>query len=180
MPRKGRGEGVPEIDVVRQLDVEKLAGEKTRRYKREWEERYCSLLVGRTHWKLAAFAELAIIAGLSFALWNIARKSQTEVVVLEKSGNQINYAGPVQPRSMDDATWDLVRVEQLKRFISVWRTVTSDVAAQNADWDTAFAFVGDNSQARAALNSWYEQHDPLKRAAKGELVRSNSKHSIRR
>lgn len=71
---------------------------------------------------------------------------------------------------MDDATWDLVRVEQLKKFISVWRTVTSDVVAQNADWDMSFAFVGDNSQARAVLSKWYEDNDPVKRAAKGELV----------
>jgi type IV secretory pathway TrbF-like protein len=161
-------ESMAEIEL--EIEIEKSAGEKIRRYKREWEERYSSLLIGRTHWKLAAFAELAIIAGLGFALWNIARKSHTEVVVLEKSGTQINYAGPVQPRDMDDATWDLVRVEQLKKFISAWRTVTSDTQAQNADWDMAFAFVGDNSQARAVLARWYEQHDPLKRAAKGELV----------
>jgi type IV secretory pathway TrbF-like protein len=161
---------MPDIDVAKQLDIDKSMGEKVRRYKREWEERYCSLLVGRAHWKIAAFVELAIIAGLSFAVWNIAQKSHTEVVVLEKRGAQIDYAGVVQPQNMDDATWDLVRVEQLKKFILAWRTVTSDEHAQNADWDTAFAFVGDTSQARAVLARWYEEHDPLKRAVKGELV----------
>jgi type IV secretory pathway TrbF-like protein len=100
----------------------------------------------------------------------MGRQAHTpDVVVLERSGSQISYAA-VQPQNMDDATWNLVRVEQLKRFLSYWRTVTSDEVAQNADWDMAFAFVGDNSQARQALDEWYKANDPLKRAAKGELV----------
>jgi type IV secretory pathway TrbF-like protein len=151
--------------------IKEAASEKARRFKREWEERYSSLLAGRRHWKIIAGAQTIVIAGLCVALWDMGRQAHTpDVVVLEKSGSQIAYAGPVQPQSMDDATWDLVRVEQLKKFISAWRTVTSDVVAQNADWDMSFAFVGDNSQARAALSKWYEENDPVKRAAKGELV----------
>jgi type IV secretory pathway TrbF-like protein len=161
--------------------IKEAASEKARRFKREWEERYSSLLAGRRHWKIIAGAQTIVIAGLCVALWDMGRQAHTpDVVVLEKSGSQIAYAGPVQPQSMDDATWDLVRVEQLKKFISAWRTVTSDVVAQNADWDMSFAFVGDNSQARAALSKWYEENDPVKRGAKGELSPCSSKRFTRR
>jgi type IV secretory pathway TrbF-like protein len=150
--------------------IPEQVGAKVRRYKREWEERYSSLLVGRSHWKFTAWAALAIIAGLSVALWNVARTSHVELYVLDRTGSVVNYAGPVKPVSMDDAAWDTVKVEQFKRFISYWRSVTSDTAAQNLAWDSAFTFVGENSPAAMVLNKWYEEHDPLKRAAKGELV----------
>jgi type IV secretory pathway TrbF-like protein len=144
--------------------------EKVAHYRREWEERYSSLLVGRSHWKFTAWAELVIIAGLCAALWNVVRTSHTELYVLDRTGTSVNYAGAVKPVGMDDGAWDAVRVEQLKKFITAWRTVTSDTAAQNANWDTAFAFVGENSPAYSVLAKWYEANDPLKRAAKGELI----------
>ena len=160
-----------QTEVITEQKIKEAVGEKVHRYKREWEERYSSLLVGRKHWKMVAGGQMIVIAGLSVGLWDTARRAHTpDVVVLEKSGSQISYAGPVQPANMDDATWNIVRVEQLKRFLSAWRTVTSDEVAQNADWDMAFAFVGENSQARQVLNEWYKDNDPLKRGAKGELV----------
>jgi type IV secretory pathway TrbF-like protein len=161
------------INEGKTMDTQVVAeqiSEKVHRYKREWEERYSSLLVGRSHWKFTAWAELFIIAGLIVALWNVARTSHSELYVLDRTGTAVNYAGSVKPVSMDDSAWDVVRVEQLKKFISAWRSVTSDTAAQNSDWDTAFAFVGENSPAFAVLAKWYQEHDPLKRAAKGELV----------
>ena len=30
--------------------------------------------------------------------------------------------------------------------------------------------MGDGSQAKAALNKWYEENDPIRRAANGEIV----------
>jgi type IV secretory pathway TrbF-like protein len=90
--------------------------------------------------------------------------------VIDRDKTQVYYAGTVKPVSMDDRTWDEIRVQQLNRFIEAWRTVTSDTQAQNADWDRAYHFLGDNSSARAALDKWYEEHNPVARAAAGELV----------
>jgi type IV secretory pathway TrbF-like protein len=147
-----------------------VAREKAARYKREWEERFSSLLAGRRHWKLICGVLLLINAGEGLGIWNMARTSHTELYVVEKSGAVVNYAGPVKPANMDDATWDVVRVESLKKFIGAWRTVTSDTDAQKLDWDRAFCFVGQGSQARAALAQWYEENDPFKRSDKGEVV----------
>jgi type IV secretory pathway TrbF-like protein len=147
-----------------------VINEKVGAYKREWEERYSSLIVGRAHWKYTAWAELVIIAGMGAALWNTARTPQKDLYVVERTGNAVNYAGPVRPVNMDDAAWDEVRVDALKKFIAAWRTVTSDAAARNLNWDTAFAFVGRGTSAYAALSKWFEENDPGRRANKGELV----------
>jgi type IV secretory pathway TrbF-like protein len=150
--------------------LEEETREKSQRYKREWEERYSSLLVGRRHWKIIAFVLVAINAAGAYGYWQLARSSRTELYVVERSGSQISYAGEVKPSSMDDDTWDVVKVEQLKKFITSWRTVTSDAVAQKADWDRSFSFLGDGSQARETVAQWYETNDPLVRANKGEIV----------
>jgi type IV secretory pathway TrbF-like protein len=150
--------------------IEEEAGEKARRYRRNSEERYSSIVAGRRYWKLLAFLLVLINGGEGYGIWTLAHSSRTELYVVDRAGSQINYAGSLKPTNMDEATWDLVRVEQLKKFISAWRTVTSDAAAQKADWDLAFAFVGDGSQAHDVLAKWYEANDPLVRGGKGEIV----------
>lgn len=150
--------------------IESEAQEKQRRYQRNWEERYSSLLAGRRNWQLMAFALVLMNGGLAYGIWHLAQTSRTEIYMLDRTGSQVNYAGAVKPTSMDDATWDIVRIEELKKFVTSWRTVTSDAGAQKADWDRAFAFVGDGSQARDGLAKWYEANDPIARAGKGEIV----------
>lgn len=150
--------------------IESEAREKQRRYQRNWEERYSSLLAGRRNWQLIAFVLVLMNGGLGYGIWHLAQTSRTELYLLDRTGSQVNYAGTVKPTSMDDATWDIVRIEELKKFVTSWRTVTSDAVAQKADWDRAFAFVGDGSQARDGLAKWYEANDPIVRAGKGEIV----------
>ena len=124
-------------------------------------------LAGRRNWQLMAFLLVLINGGLGYGIWYLAHTFADGIYMLDRTGSQVNYAGAIKPTNMDDATWDIVRVEELKKFITSWRTVTSDAAAQKADWDRAFAFVGDGSQARDAMAKWYEANDPLARSGKG-------------
>ena len=179
-----KGEGRAQVEQLLSLDreskalalqilpapVEELAEEKARLYERKWHERYSSLLASRTYWKAMAFVLAFITAGEGFGLWQLARSSRTELYMVDRSGSQVNYAGLLKPVNVDDATWDQVRIEQFKKFLASWRTVTSDATAQKADWDRAFAFVGDGSQAHDALGKWYQANDPIFRANKGEIV----------
>jgi len=71
---------------------------------------------------------------------------------------------------MDARTWDLVKVEALKKFLNSWRTVTTDRKADNDNWDRAFLFVGEGSQANTFLKAWFEENNPLRRSERGELV----------
>ena len=150
--------------------IETEVREKQKLYQRNWEERYSSLLAGRRNWQVMALILVLINGGLGYGIWFLAHTSRTELYMIDRSGSQVNYAGTIKPANMDDATWDIVRVEELKKFITSWRTVTSDSVAQKADWDRAFAFVGDGSQAREEIAKWYEANDPIVRANKGEIV----------
>jgi type IV secretory pathway TrbF-like protein len=161
----------PESPETREkVRLQEAVNGKVARYRREWHERYSSLLVGRRHWKMVACGALAVIALQAVLLWDTARHArQADVVVLAQNGSNLTYV-PMQPQTMDDATWDAARVDEWKIFITAWRTVTSDEVAQGRDWDTAFAFVADNSQAYRTLAKWYAENDPFKRAKNGERV----------
>lgn len=161
-----------EAGAIHETDawVESQVKEKQKLYQRNWEERYSSLLAGRRNWQVMTFFLVLINGGLGYGIWFLAHTSRTEIYMVDRSGSQVNYAGTIKPANMDDATWDIVRVEELRKFITSWRTVTSDAVAQKADWDRAFAFVGDGSQAREEIAKWYEANDPIVRANKGEIV----------
>ncbi|HEX3682124.1 MAG TPA: type IV secretion system protein [Bryobacteraceae bacterium] len=144
---------------------------RTRRAKRQWEEAWSNPIAAKQNWQRIAFCEAA---ALVFAVWGLIHlggmpKQVLYVVDRDRAGN-VSYAGPVKPVDMDAKTWDLVKVQSLKKFIEYWRTVTADRTAQAADWDKAFLYIGDGSQAKAALNNWYEENDPIRRTANGEIV----------
>ncbi len=145
--------------------------EGTRRAKRIFEEIWSNPIAAKQNWQRIAFLEAVIIL---CAVWWLGYLGQLPKQILyvidrDKSGN-VAYAGPAKPVDMNAKTWDLVKVQALKTFLESWRTVTTDRTAQANDWDRAFLFVGDGSQAKGALNSWFEQNDPIKRANSGELV----------
>ena len=143
----------------------------TRRAKRQFEEVWSRPLAEKQNWQRIAFGQTAVILCLSYWLGHNGSLPKERLYVVERDkGGRVAYAGPVKPVDMDARTWDLVKVQALKRFLEAWRTVTTDRTAQQADWDRAFTFVGDGSQAKAALNTWFETNDPVKRAQSGELV----------
>ncbi len=143
----------------------------TRRAKREFEEIWSNPIAAKQNWQRIAFLEALIV--LCALCWvgylGTLSKQVLYVVERDKAGN-VGYAGPVKPVDMDTKTWNLVKVQALKIFLESWRTVTTDRTAQANDWDRAFLFVGDGSQAKTALGSWFEANDPIKRANGGQLV----------
>ncbi|MBV8437266.1 MAG: type IV secretion system protein [Silvibacterium sp.] len=144
---------------------------RTRRAKREFEEIWSNLVAGKRNWMYMAFLEGLVLAGMAWGMWRLGSMRKEVLYVLERGKqNEVAYFGPVKPVDMDAATWDLVKVESLKKFVSYWRTVTADRSAAANNWDRAFMYVGDGSQAKKALAKWYEQNDPIKRGANGEIV----------
>ena len=76
---------------------------------------------------------------------------------------------------MSTATWDLVRVQAIRQFITAWRTVTADQTAQQIDYERSFAYIGNGSPANSMLTAWYGEHDPIQRALRGETVTTQFK-----
>jgi type IV secretory pathway TrbF-like protein len=164
-------EQTPEVYPDAKADSSAVLEVRTRRAKRAWEEAWSNPIAAKQNWQRVAFIEaLALV----FAIGGLIHlgglpKQVLYVVERDKTGN-VHYAGPVKPVDMDGHTWDLVKIQGLKRFLESWRTVTTDRTAQVNDWDRSFMFVGDGSAAKTALAHWFEENDPIKRVAKGELV----------
>lgn len=144
---------------------------RTRGAKRQWEEAWSNPIAAKQNWQRIAFLEAAVLILTVWGLIHVGGMPKQVLYVVERdrAGN-VSYAGPVKPLDMDAKTWDLVKIQSLKKFIEYWRTVTADRTAQAADWDRAFLYVGDGSQAKAALSKWYEENDPIRRAGNGEVV----------
>ena len=144
---------------------------RTRRAKRQWEEVWSNPIAAKQNWQRLAFLEAVTILCAVFWIAQLGGQPKQVLYVVERDkAGTVNYAGPVKPVDMDARTWDVVKVQTLKKFLDLWRTVTTDRSAQANDWDRAFLFVGDGSQAKAVLSQWFEGNNPFKRADKGELV----------
>lgn len=143
----------------------------TRRARREWEECWSHPVAAKQNWQRLALIEAVALIAAVFWVGHLGTLPKQELYVLERDkAGAVAYAGPVKPIDMDVHTWDLVKIQALKSFLESWRTVTTDRGAQANDWDRAFTYLGANSQAKQAIAQWYEQNDPIKRAAGGELV----------
>jgi type IV secretion system protein TrbF len=145
-------------------------GARYRRAKDEWDERWGNLAAGKESWKLCAF--LALFVALCAVCWAgyLGRLPKTVLYVVERDQvGRVAYAGPAKPSSMDDRTWDLIKVQSLRDFVQEWRTVTTDKTAQDALWDHAYLHIGSGSSAKKVLDEWYATHSPNQRAA-SEIV----------
>jgi type IV secretory pathway TrbF-like protein len=144
--------------------------DKFAKAKRAFDEVWSPLITARENWqRIAMFESVALIVAVAGMIY-LGRLPKQVAYVIERNGQHVSYAGPAKPADMDASTWNLFKVQALKRFVESWRTVTMDSSAQAADWDRAFMYVGEGSQAKTALIAWYEQNDPVKRAGKGDTV----------
>jgi len=144
----------------------------TTRAKRKWEEVWGNPIESKRNWQRMAFIEGIAILGALWMIWHLHQAPTQLLYVLEtdKAHEHVQYAGLYQPTNMDAATWDAVKIQGLTRFIEAWRTVTTDKDAQEHDWDRAFMYLGENSQAKAAIANWYAQNDPIRRAQDDQIV----------
>ena len=109
-------------------------------------------------WKIAALAELAIIAGLLIAYVQIASSSRVVpyVVEVDRLGQAVAY-GPAEPLRKTDQR---VTVRDLTMLIRNLRSVTPDPALQVRMIQDAYAFV--NPSAATFLNEYFAdpRNDP--------------------
>lgn len=148
--------------------------DRTTAAKRRWEEVWANPLQSKKNWqRMAALEALAVLALVALC-WRLSERATQPalpyLLVTDKQHSYIQYGSIYKPQNMDAATWDAVKVQALTRFVESWRTVTSDASAQAQDWDRAFMFIGDGSQAKRAIGDWYAANDPIKKAQNSQLV----------
>jgi type IV secretory pathway TrbF-like protein len=131
-----------------------------------WDERIGSARVQARNWRLIAFGNLFLAAGLACGLlWQAARGTVTPwVVEIDKLGQAQAVApaiGEYQPTDPQIA-WHLAR------FIANVRSISADPVIVRQNWLAAYDFVTD--KGAVALNDYARANDPFSKVGKIEMA----------
>jgi type IV secretory pathway TrbF-like protein len=159
----------------------KDAKNKSARFTDEFYDRVSNLRSNVRNWTLLTFLFVFVSFGLAYELWNVQQqKPAPELYVVRITPTEVSYGGTVKPidPNTDPKLWTNVTENQLEKFVSLWRTVTSDEALATRNWSDCYAFVAAGTPAAQRLHEWFEEkderenhvHDPIQRGQKGETV----------
>jgi len=130
--------------------------------RREWDERYGSLITRARNWRLiavvCAIATLIQTAGL--VALSLRAKVVPYIVAVDSLGHSV-AAGPADQSS---ATDDRLKRASLFEWIEDLRTVTSDGVAQRKSIDRVYARIANGGPALTFINEFYRGDPPQHRA----------------
>jgi type IV secretion system protein TrbF len=131
-----------------------------------WDERIGSARVQARNWRLIAFGNLFLAAGLACGLiWQAARGTVTPwVVEIDKLGQ----ARAVGPALADYQPTDPQIAWHLARFIENVRSLPADPVIVRENWLAAYDFVTD--KGAVALNDYARASDPFSKIGKIEVA----------
>jgi type IV secretion system protein TrbF len=131
-----------------------------------WDERIGSARVQARNWRLIAFGNLALAAGLAGALvWQAARGTVTPWVV---EVDKLGQAQAVAPALADYQPTDPQIAWHLARFIENVRSIPADPVIVRQNWLAAYDFVTD--KGAVALNDYARTNDPFSKIGKIEVA----------
>jgi type IV secretory pathway TrbF-like protein len=131
-----------------------------------WDERIGSARVQARNWRLIAFGNLFLAAGLAGGLiWQAARGTVTPwVVEIDKLGQ----AQAVAPAVSDYRPTDPQIAWHLARFIENVRSTPADPVIVRQNWLAAYDFVTD--KGAIALNDHARANDPFTKVGKIQVA----------
>ncbi|HEY2534644.1 MAG TPA: conjugal transfer protein TrbF [Xanthobacteraceae bacterium] len=131
-----------------------------------WDERIGSARIQAFNWRLVAFGNLFLAAGLAGGLiWQAARGTVTPwVVEIDKLGQ----AQAIAPAVADYRPTDPQIAWHLARFIENVRSIPADPIIVRQNWLSAYDFVSD--KGAAALNDYARTNDPFSKIGKIEVA----------
>lgn len=131
-----------------------------------WDERIGSARIQARNWRLVAFGNLFLAAGLACGLiWQAARGTVTPwVVEIDKLGQ----AQAVGPAIADYQPTDPQIAWYLARFIENVRSLPADPVIVRQNWLAAYDFVTD--KGAVALNDYARSNDPFGKIGKIEVA----------
>ncbi len=137
--------------------------------RREWDERYADLVLGKRNWQIAAgwllLLSLILASGM---VWLISRSRYIPYVVeVDKLGYALTVPQPLTPTSVPDVTARMQRYE-VAAFIRNARSVTSDSQVEHQMLNSLLAHA--RGAADRFLDAYYHSdgftHNPFKLAEK--------------
>ena len=135
--------------------------------RREWDERYADLILGKRNWQIAAGGLLAAMLILSGGIVWLSTRSRyiPYVVEVDKLGYALTVPQPLTPASAPDVAMRMQRYE-LARFIRDARSVSSDPQLEHQMLNSLLAHV--RGAADRFLDAYYHSesflHNPFKLA----------------
>ncbi len=131
-----------------------------------WDERIGSARVQARNWRLIAFGNLGLAAGLAAALvWQATRGTIVPWVV---QVDQLGQAQAVAPAITDYRPSDAQIAWYLAQFIGQVRSVGFDPIIVRQDWLKAYDFVTD--RGALALNDYARTNDPFAKIGKAQVA----------
>ena len=158
MPFMNPAERAAEVDasepVVRESPY--LAARK------EWDERYGSLITRAKNWRAAAFLALGIAFVETGGLIALAMKSKVVpyVVAVDNLGRVVAAGAADESAAADDK----LKRAALFQWVSDLRMVTIDGVAQRKAIDRVYAMIGNGSPAQVGISEFYRKDPPQQRA----------------
>ena len=131
-----------------------------------WDERIGSARVQARNWRLIAFGNLTLAAGLAAALvWQATRGTIVPWVV---QVDKLGQAQVVAPASADYRPTDAQIAWYLAQFIEQVRSVGVDPIILRQNWLKAYDFVTD--RGALALNDYARTNDPFAKIGKAQVA----------
>jgi type IV secretion system protein TrbF len=137
--------------------------------RREWDERYADLVLGKRNWQIAAGGLLALSLTLASGIvWLTTRSRYIPYVVeVDKLGYALTVPQPLSPTAVPDVTARMERYE-VAAFIRNARSVSSDPQVEHEMLNSLLAHV--RGAADRFLDAYYHSdgftHNPFKIAEK--------------
>lgn len=130
--------------------------------RKEWDERYGSLITRAKNWRMAAFLALGIATLETGGLIALALKAKVVpyVVALDNVGRVVS-SGPADQASVAD---DKLKRAALYHWVSDLRMVTIDGVAQRRSIDRVYAMIASGSPAQVEIGEFYRKEPPFDRA----------------
>ncbi len=132
--------------------------------RREWDERYGSLITRARNWRLAAVLALAVALVATCGLIALSTKAKVVpyVVAIDNLG-RVLAAGPADQASRAD---DRLKRAALFQWVSDLRTVTTDGVPQRKAIDRVYSMIANGSPAQVEIGDFYRNDPPFDRAQK--------------
>jgi type IV secretion system protein VirB5 len=132
--------------------------------RKEWDERYGSLIKRAQSWRWAAVLALLVALAEAVVILAVATRPKTvPYVVAVDSLGRVVASGAVERSSPVDQR---MKATALSRWIQDLRAVTSDGLAQRRAIDRVYAMIGSGTEAQTLVSEFYRINQPFDRANK--------------
>lgn len=135
--------------------------------RREWDERYGSLITRARNWRAAAFVALLIALVSTAGLVAVSMRAKTiPFVVAVDSLGRVLAAGTADRTTPAD---DRLKRAALVQWVSHLRSVSTDGIAQRRAIDRVYAMIASGSPAQVEISDYYRSDPPHERAKKNTI-----------